>query len=163
MAASNGSDSTGSGITLENIINVEAELKRVKKLQDSNAHVTQEVVSSITSSIEEAKNELKGGTPTSTVLESLRKVLSDAGHREKAGAMQKAYHAGLGKLIKTTDKVCSLFCLPCLFLRVLEVRVSDGGRGFVRCFVLGMGMSVDIPPPPHTHTQTCICCPLTCK
>ncbi len=105
MAASNGNDSMGAGITIENIINVETELNRVKKLQDSNACVTQEVISSIVSSIKEVKRELKDGIPTSTALESLRKGLSDTGHREKAGTMQKAYHAGLAKLSKAIDKV----------------------------------------------------------
>ncbi len=107
MAASNGNDSTGAGITTENVINVETELSWVKKLQNSNACVTQEVISSIVSSIKEAKRELKDGTPTSTVLELLRKGLSDAGHKEKAGTMQKTYHAGLAKLSKKIDKVGS--------------------------------------------------------
>ncbi len=113
MAASNRSDSTGTGITLENVGNVVTELNRVKKLQDSNARMAQEVVSFIVSSIEEAKRELKGGTPTSVALESLRMRLSDSGRREKAGTVQKAYHAGLAKLRKTIDKVCGPFYFVC--------------------------------------------------
>ncbi len=113
MAASNRSDSTGTGITLENVGNVVTELDRVKNLQDSNAFLAQEVVSFIVSSIEEAKSELNGGRPTSEVLESLRMKLSSADCREKAGTVQKAYHAGLAKLRKTIEKVCGPFYFVC--------------------------------------------------
>ncbi len=131
MANSNGNDSTGVSITIDNIINVETELSRVKKLQDSNTCTTQEVLSSIVSSINEAKRELKDGIPTSEALKSLRERLSDAGHREKAGATQKVYHAGLARLSKTIDKVGDPPCFV-LVLRVSEVRVCvcSSGRDF---------------------------------